>query len=502
MAKQSGCYIGVDFGTQGVRCGIVDSKGSVLADCEHKYITSYPKPGWASQDPKDWIKCFDKAMIECLGMVDEQTRADIKSLSMCTTASTDLPVSKDGEALYDALLWMDNRSKKEAAAINAKKHEVLKHCGGEVSVEWMIPKMLWLKNNEPEIYDSMYRFVELLDFINFHLTGRWCSSICQATCKANYVNDYGKWVDDYYESIGLGDYKEKISMEVLRLGEPVGNIRSELAERYSLSKDLVVYQGGTDAHVAMLGLGVYKPGDMCVVMGTSFVHLAFSESPNYLEGIWGPYNDAVIPGLFCLEAGQVSAGSITKWFVKEFGIDHENGYLEISHEAEKIEPGCDGVITLDYFQGNRTPYKDPKAKGVIYGLTLSHTKAHIFRSILEGVAFGTKNIIDTIKRGNQDINNIVASGGVIKNPLWMKIIADVTQIPITLTKNSSNAGILGCAVLCAIGSETYDSFGEAISNMVEFTKTIEPDKGEFEKYEDNYKSYLEIYSQLKKLMNK
>ncbi len=499
MRMSNNYYIGVDFGTQGVRCGIVDAKGWVLITNEVAYSTQYPAPGWAAQDPAEWLKCFDEAMRQCLMEADQHIINNIKGLSLCTTASTVLPVDKDGNHLYHALLWMDNRAKEEAAFINKQKHQVLKYCGGEVSVEWAMPKMLWLKKNKPDIYNSMYRFVEMLDFMNHYLTGEWCSSICQATCKANYVKDYGEWVEDYYESIGLDS--GKLCKRVMKLGEPVGRIRKDLAERYSLPSGLTVYQGGTDAHVAMLGLGIYKPGGMSVVMGTSFVHLAFAEKPVFLNGIWGPYNDPVVPGLFCFEGGQVSAGSITKWFLREFGITGENGYSEMTKEAQSIQPGSDGVITLDYFQGNRTPYKDPKAKGVFYGLTLSHTKAHIYRSILESVAFGTKNIIDTITQADLNIESIVASGGVIKNPLWMKIISDVTQKPILLTKNSTNAGILGCAVLSAIGSGEYGGFKEAIENMVEISATIEPDLSEYQKYEENYINYLKIYQQLKPIMN-
>ncbi len=499
MEKASNYFIGVDFGTQGVRCGIVDDAGQVLTANEVSYSTQYPSPGWAAQDPAEWLLRFDEAMQQCIKDVDGNIRENIKGMTLCTTASTVLPVDKDGNHLYEALLWMDNRAKEEAEFINRQKHEVLKYCGGEVSVEWMMPKMLWLKNHRPDIYDSMYRFVELLDFMNHYLTGEWCSSICQATCKANYVQDFGEWVEDYYQGIGLDS--GKLCKNVRKLGEPVGRLRRELTERYSLPADLTVYQGGTDAHVAMLGLGIYKPGMMGVVMGTSFVHLAFAEKFVSLNGIWGPYNDPVVPGLFCFEGGQVSAGSITKWFLREFGITGQNGYLDMTKEALNIQPGSDGVITLDYFQGNRTPYKDPKAKGVFYGLTLSHTKAHIFRSILEGVAFGTKNIIDTMNQADLGIECIVASGGVIKNPLWMKIIADVTQKPILLTKNSANAGILGCAILSAIGSGTHKSFEDAVGNMVEFTATVEPDMDEYKQYEEYYDKYLKIYQLLKPLMS-
>jgi FGGY-family pentulose kinase len=502
MNSNNSYFIGVDFGTQGVRCGIIDAKGEVVVSYESGYSTKFPQPGWATQNPIEWLESLDKAISDCVKKASKDVLSNVKGICLCTTAATVLPVDKDGNALDEAILWMDNRAKDEAEFINKTNHQVLKHCGGEVSVEWFVPKALWLKRNRPEIYTSAYRIVELLDFINFHLTGEWHASICQATCKANYLKDYGKWVNQYYEMIGLEDYESKFNMDIVKLGESVGFLREKWVRKYSLPENLSVYQGGIDAYAAMLGLGIHKAGEMCLVMGTSFVHLVFADKMMFTDGLWGPYKDAVIPGLFLIEGGQVSTGSVTNWFLREFGITGKDGYMEMSERADKIDPGSDGVITLDYFQGNRTPYKDPRAKGVIYGLTLNHTKDHIFRSILEGIAFGTKNIIDTMEKGNLTITNIVASGGVTKNPYWLKIIADVTKTHILLTKNSSNAGILGCAILCAIGSGVYSDFETAIENMVIVTNTIAPDLNEYSKYEASYNNYLEIYQQLKSVMKK
>ena len=411
MRELGSHYIGIDFGTQGVRCGIIDMKGNIMALNESGYSTQYPEPGWAKQKPAEWLLSLDKALACCVHEAGKEVLDSVKGISICATSSTVVMADREGNAISDAILWMDNRAKSETETINKTAHGVLKHCGGEDSVEWLIPKMLWLKNNERTGYDNAYRVVEQLDFVNYHLTGEWCASVCQATCKGNYVQDGERWNNDFFTSIGLDDYADKLNTNVKKLGEPVGRLKRALAEKYSLPGDVFVYQGGIDAHVAMLGLGVCKPGDMGVVMGTSFVHIALSKNPLFLDGLWGPYKHAVVPDLYCIEGGQVSTGSITKWFINEFGIDKRDGYMDMSRQAEKINPGSDGVVTLDFFQGNRTPYKDPKAKGVVYGLTLSHTKAHIFRSILEGIAYGTKNIIDTMKQGGLEIKNIMACGG-------------------------------------------------------------------------------------------
>lgn len=498
---QKNYFIGVDVGTQGVRCGIIDQYGEILAVNETKYQIFFPQPGYATQKPADWLESFDASLKDCLAGVDRQVVEGIKGISVCATSSTVIPVHEDGRALDDAILWMDNRAKAEAEEINASRHAALKYCGGEVSVEWLIPKVLWMKRNNPEIYTDSYRLVEQLDFFNHYLTGKWVASICQATCKGNYLYDREVVTQDYYQTIGLEDYNEKINTQVLKLGERIGAILPGIANKFGLPANTPVYQGGIDAHISMLGLGVCRPGDAGMIMGTSFVYLALSKTPVYSKGIWGPYSDAVIPGLYCLEGGQVSAGSITKWFLNEFGIKGEEPYLLMADEAKHVPIGSKGVITLDFFQGNRTPYKNPNAKGVFYGLTLNHNRADIYRSIMEGIAFGSRNIIDTISLNNVQINSIMVCGGVTKNPLWLQIISDVTGKPITLTRNSANSGILGCAIVDAVGCGQYKNFEEAVDAMVQCTDTVYPDAKAHGAYNQFYNKYLKLYDNLKELMS-
>jgi ribulose kinase len=252
----------------------------------------------------------------------------------------------------------------------------------------------------------------------------------------------------------------------------------------------------------MLGIGVSRPGDMGIVMGSSFVHLVLSKQPMFSDSIWGPYNNAVIPGLYCLEGGQVSAGSIANWFIREFKVEGEDPFDLMMDEASAIPPGSKGVIALDYFQGNRTPYKDPLAKGVFYGLTLSHTRAHMYRSILEGVAYGMRNVIESMSADKLHINSIMACGGVTRNPLWLKIIADVCGKPINLTTQSSYAGILGCCIVAAVGSGAYNQFEEATVNMVVNKSVVQPDMQAHQTYHQLYEDYTTLYQQLAGLMHK
>ena len=289
-------------------------------------------------------------------------------------------------------------------------------------------------------------------------------------------------------------------LDVTRVGDVLGTINKDFAEKYDLNPEMLVVQGGIDAHIGMLGLGVDRAGKMAMIMGTSFVQLCFSEQKLQLDGLWGPYDAPIIPDAWLLEGGQTSAGSIVKWYMREFGVDKmDNPYAYMNEQIEGIAPGADGLVALDFFQGNRTPYKDANAKGVIYGLTLSHTKAHIYRALLESVAFGTKNIIDSFEQNGSPVNTIVGCGGVTKDKVWMQIISDVTGKPIVVTEDAG-ASALGCAIVASVGSKAYMNFEEATRGMVKEAYVVEPNPETHAVYEGIFEKYVEIYHQLKGTM--
>ena len=310
----------------------------------------------------------------------------------------------------------------------------------------------------------------------------------------------GGWSDDFFNQAGLEDYKDKMILDVTRVGDVLGTINKDFAEKYDLNPEMLVVQGGIDAHIGMLGLGVDRAGKMAMIMGTSFVQLCFSEQKLQLDGLWGPYDAPIIPDAWLLEGGQTSAGSIVKWYMREFGVDKmDNPYAYMNEQIEGIAPGADGLVALDFFQGNRTPYKDANAKGVIYGLTLSHTKAHIYRALLESVAFGTKNIIDSFEQNGSPVNTIVGCGGVTKDKVWMQIISDVTGKPIVVTEDAG-ASALGCAIVASVGSKAYMNFEEATRGMVKEAYVVEPNPETHAVYEGIFEKYVEIYNQLKGTM--
>lgn len=490
-------FMGVDAGTHGIRVGICDENGTFIAMNEVEHPTFYPLPGRAEQNAEHWWVGLKEALRNCLSTITEEQRKNIMVGCVCATSSTVIPVNEDINPLAPAILWMDNRAVAQADRMNATNHPVLKYCGEAVSQEWMLPKTLWIKEETSDVYKRSYKIIEQLDFLNYKLCGVLASSICQATCKWNYIKSEGGFIDDFMNQIGLEDYKEKIVTDVRKIGEPLGKITQEFVREFDLNPDMVIVQGGIDAHMAMFGLNVVDTNKIGVIMGTSFVHLCLTDKKKDYKGIWGPYDSAVIDDLWLLEGGQISAASILDWFQKNFYTGED--YEEIISSAEKISPGCDGLVALDFFQGNRTPYKTPRAKGVYYGLNLTHTKSHMYRALLEAVAFGTANIIKNFVDQGYAVDSLIGCGGVTKNRLWMQIISDVTGKPI-IVNHELQAGVLGCGVVAAAYGIYDGDFQKAADAMVHPEVIIEPDMEVHEKYIPVFEKYLMLYDNLADMM--
>ena len=491
--------LGADFGTQGVRVAVFGPGGEFKNMSFAHYATSYPRPGWAEQDPQSWWSAFKLALSECLGQQKEVQ--NIKGLALCSTASTVMAVGKNGRPLMPAILWMDNRAVNEAERVNSTRHPRLKYSGGADSVEWMLPKALWIKNNLPEIYQKAEMIVEEQDWLNFCLTGKWVASGCTATCKWNYADIEGGWSDDFMRAIGLEEFREKLPTQIVPVGGLVGEVTREAARELGLPAGVQVFQGGIDAHISLLGLSAVEPGQMGIIMGTSFVHLAHTPMPIYRPGLWGPYPNALVEGLWLLEGGQVSAGSLTRWFKDHLAIDLQQDsalrdpYQMLAGEATGVPPGADGLVVLDSWQGNRTPYRDPLARGAVWGLTLSHTRGHLYRAILESVAYGTRNILQAFAAAELKIKEIIACGGVLKNDLWLQIIADVTGVTIRKA-GFGEAGVLGCAVSAAAGLGLYTDLKSAAKSMVNYGASVQPEPENYQLYSYYFKQYQKTYELL------
>jgi FGGY-family pentulose kinase len=404
---------------------------------------------------------------------------------------------------------MDVRASAQAQRIAETGHPALKYNGyGNVSAEWMPCKALWLKENEPEIYRQARHVGEFIDWLTLRLTGEWTASINNTSIRWYYDRATGGWPVDFYEEIGLGDLLQKFPQRVLDMGEVVGPLLPEVANELGLQPGIPVAQGGADGFVAMIGLDVLEPGKMAFITGSSHLTLGQSASPFHAKGIFGTYTDAVLPGQYTVEGGQVSTGSVVKWFKdnycgNEANIAAERGvdiYTVLTELADKVPPGSEGLIVLDYWQGNRTPYVDPEARGIIRGLSLKHTTGHLFRAIMEGIAYGTEHILRTFADNGYVVQEMVAAGGPTQSALWMQIHADVSNVPIILPKVPDGPA-LGSAILGAVAAGLFPDIQSAAKQMVQARSRIEPDPATHEAYRFYVDQYINTYPQLQSLIH-
>ena len=496
-AMNSKYLLGVDGGTEGLRAGLFDTSGSPIAYASTTYPTHFPAPSWAEQDPRDWWSALGKSVrkvIQDSGIGPEQ----IAAMAVDTTCCSVVALDKNGNPLRPALIWMDVRSAEQAEQMVETKDEALRinsNGNGPVSAEWMIPKALWIKQKEPELFKQAVTICEYQDYINFHLTGRRTASINNVSTR--WHCDYSREgiPETLLEKLELEELAKKWPQKVLKLGEVVGGLTPGAAEHLGLHPDLTVVQGGADAQIGMIGLGVVKPGSLAFITGSSHLQLGLSEKSFHGTGIWGTYADALLPGLYTVEGGQTSTGSVVNWLKNLFG---EPDYDALNREALKLPPGSEGLIVQEHFQGNRTPHTDPRSRGAIHGLTLKHERAHLFRATIEGVAFGSELILETMRNNGFFPESVVVSGGATRSELWLQIHANVSNLPLTLTKNP-DAPLLGCAILAAVGAGFYEDIPKAVEQMVQIDRVIEPDQNIHIEYQPFYESYKASYEELRKI---
>jgi ribulose kinase len=362
-------FLGLDVGTQSVRAALFDPSGHCRAYATAALDTVHPRPGWAEQDAGQWWQAACTAVPEALTRAAAKPE-DVAGIGLDCTACTVLPCGADGAPLRRALLWMDQRAFREAEQVSSPADPSLCYVAGVVSPEWMLPKALWLKRHEPAVYSRAERLVECTDWFMFRLTGDWTLSLNNVTVKWNYARPEGGWSQALLRRAGLEDLPGKWPSRVVPLGRGDGRLSPAAAAELGLRLGTPVAQGGIDAYLGMLALGAVGAGDLAVVMGSSTCHLAMSPRGVFGSGMLGCFPDAVVEGLYTLEGGQTATGSILDWYRRHFAGNEaaeaerggRNVYEVLDAKAAAVPPGCDGLVCLDYWQGNRCPLKDPRAR--------------------------------------------------------------------------------------------------------------------------------------------
>ena len=515
--------LGVDGGTESIRACFFDGEtGEVVGkSCAAQYETLHPKPAWAEQRPDDWYECLGIAVRGAVESLSDENDDgydasfyDICCMCIDTTCCSVVALDERKRPLRNCLLWMDQRSAPQTKKIFdiCRGDPALDvNCGGDgpLSAEWMTPKALWIKENEPSIWNQATTICEYQDFLNFKLTGNLVASSCNAASRWHWNGDeciHAATPDNpfpgrpmsLYQKLEIEELAEKLPQRCLSMGDLVGHLTEEAGRHLGLKPGIPVAQGGPDAFVGMVGLGCIRPGQLALITGSSHLHCIVSNRSTTAPGTWGAYKGAPLKGLNFAEGGQSSTGSILRWGRSLLGVD-DISYKDLDAEASQIHPGSDGLVALETFQGSRTPVTDPLARGALVGLTLSHKRAHVWRSLLESVCYGTRACIEALSRAGHETKDIVMAGGSTRSDLWLQMHADITGKDVIVCK-FADAPLLGCAILASVNAGIHQSFEDAVASMVQQDRRIKPNDDTVKIYDELYhKTYAGLGGALSKL---
>ena len=382
-AKQS-IVVGIDGGTESIRACCFDAYTGNIIGTSHAvpYKTTHPQPGWAEQNPEEWYTNLCEAIKGALSTINsDDSEYEVKALCCDTTCCSVVALSSSYKPLRPCLLWMDARSANQAEKImtvaNSKatslgqsileafpELRVNSHGEGPISAEWLLPKSMWIKQNEPDVWDNAEVICEYQDYINYRLTGKMVASSCNAAVRWHHdgweaiqnnddENDNGDTNRGrpmtLYKALDMEDLADKLPMKTLAMGDVVGGLTEQAAKDMGLPVNTKVIQGGADAFVGMIGLGTIRPNQICLITGSSHLHCLLTPSATSAPGTWGAYRGAPLPNLNFAEGGQSSTGSLVRW-VRDLissGSDGEVSYKVLDDEASNIAPGCDGLVALE-----------------------------------------------------------------------------------------------------------------------------------------------------------
>lgn len=519
--------IGLDFGSDSARALLVDENGQVLAGAVHAY-TRWGRgefcdaaKGQFRQHPLDHLEAMEKVIGEVLKGQDASLVAGI---ALDTTGSTPCVVDEKGVPLSlkeefaddpDAMfiLWKDHTAIAENIHINecCAKYpgtDFRKYAGGIYSCEWFWSKLLHVLRNNEKVRNAAFSFVEDCDYLVGVLTGNsdpltMFRSRCAAGHKAMWHPDWdGLPPEEFLVSVDplLRGFRSRLYRETRTVDMAAGRICAEWAEKFGLSKDVVIGGCALDCHTGAIGAQI-APGVMVKVMGTSTCDILVApELDRTIPGVCGQVDGSVLPGYTGIEAGQSAFGDVYAWFRRFLGYAGEVSLEKLEADAAKIVPGTTGITALDYFNGRRTPYANALLTGVIAGLNLGSSAPAVYRALVEGTVMGSKAILEHYRKEGLDVSGVIAVGGISsKSDFIMQMCADALQLPIRVSA-ADQACALGAAMIAAACSKVHANLGTAMEKMgAGFSMVYTPDPEKAAVYEEIFRQYLKLSSMAEKL---
>jgi sugar (pentulose or hexulose) kinase len=495
-------FLTIDAGTTSLKAALFDAQGRMLALDRQEYLLLTPAPNIVELD----AEVYWQALVRAVRSVLAQSRVaaqEIATLCISSQGETFIPVDVQGLPLTRAIVWLDNRASAEAKLISERfgLDEVFHRTGQpEVAPTWPACKILWMRRHTPEVFQRTHKFLWLEDYLLYRLTGQFATSTAQQTSSILLDIQAQDWWPEMMAYVGLDP--DRLG-RLMKPGEPVGILRRQAAEELGLSTRTVAVAGSMDQAIAALGAGNIAPGMVVESTGGALGVVASLNAPLFDPQRRIPCYLHAVPDTYCLLPWGQTAGMALKWFRDQFfaleaKLARQAGrdpYDDMTAEAGRVAAGCDGLVALPHLEGAFCPEFNPHARGVFFGATLRHRRAHFIRAILESVAFMLKRNLDLVEGLGIPVETVTSLGGGARSPLWLQIKADVLQKPVQ-TLPVEEAACLGAAILGAVAAGVYPSITSAVSQMVQYQEALQPNPVHRQVYQQRYEDYVALYNSL------
>jgi D-ribulokinase len=524
--------IGVDVGTGSARAGIFDLAGHMEGSAKRDITLFHASGSIVEQSSGEIWKAVCDSVKDALAQaaVSPDQIAGIGFDATCSlvvlgAGGRSLPVGPSEQAERDIIVWMDHRAVEQAERINATGHEVLKFVGGKISPEMETPKLLWLLENRPSVFEAAWQFFDLTDFLTWRATGDLSRSTCTVTCKWTYLAHERRWDESYFRTVGLGVLADeafvRIGQTVVDAGTPLGSgLTASAAAELGLLAGTPVATGVIDAHAGGIGtVGADGEPEACLayVFGTSSCTMTTTRSPVFVPGVWGPYFSAMVPDAWLNEGGQSVAGAAIERLLsmhpatpdarqqaEQAGQSLPVMLAALAVQSAQTADGLSGAVRLanglhvvPEFLGNRAPLADPHARAVIAGLGMEDDLDSLVALYIAGICsigYGLRQIIETQATAGAPIERVVISGGAGRLDLVRQLLADATGKPVLATQ-AEEPVLLGAAMLGGVAGGSFDDVRSAMASMSQISKTYEPDRGDIAAlHEARFRAFKQLQS--------
>jgi len=494
--------LGIDVGTTGAKTILVDHRGKVIARATVEYPLYSPQPGWSEQEPEDWWQ----ATVESIRQVLAQSGVGanrIVGLGLSGQMHGSVFLDRDGQVIRRALLWNDQRTAAQCDWITqrvGRKTLVAETCN-PVLTGFQAPKIIWLRDHEPDCYDRLAQVLLPKDYVRYRLTGEYATEVSDASGTALFNVPQRRWSDAILKRL---DLPREWFPRVYESPEVTGAITASVATLTGLRAGTPVVGGGGDQAAGGVGNGIVEPGAVSCTTGTSGVVFAYLGEPAMDEKLRTHTFCHAVPGKWHVMGVMLAAGGSLRWLRDtlcgaekavgaQMGVDP---YEVMTAEAATAPVGSEGLIFLPYLSGERTPHPDPNARGVFFGLSLRHERKHLVRAVLEGVAYGLRDSFDLIARLGVDMPQVRASGGGARSTLWRQIQADVSGREMSVI-NVDEGAAFGAALLAGVGAGVYADVVSACRQTIRVRHTLAPQAEAVAVYDQYYRVYRNLYRDLR-----